>query len=83
MAESLAFSPSGRDLVYAAAKDGSKHVVVVSGVEGRVFDAVGLRGPDCRLPQGCGVLFDSDRSFRYLAFLGDRVYLVRNWAVDR
>ena len=32
-AETLAFSPTGRDLVYAAAKDASKRVVTVSGVE--------------------------------------------------
>jgi Tol biopolymer transport system component len=83
MAETLAFSPMGRDLVYAAAKDVNKRVVTVSGVEGRTFDAVGLRGLDCRLPQRCGVIFDAEGAFRYLAWLGDRVYLVRNWAVER
>ena len=83
MAETLAFSPMGRDLVYAAAKDVNKRVVTVSGVEGRTFDAVGLRGLDCRLPQRCGVIFDAEGAFRYLAWLGDRVYLVRNWALDR
>jgi hypothetical protein len=83
MAESLLFSPSGRDLVYAAARDVRKHVVVVSGVEGREFDAVGPRGLEGSLPQAAWVLFESDRSLRYLAYLGNKVYLVRNWAVDR
>jgi Tol biopolymer transport system component len=81
-AESLAFGPSGRDLVYTAANSAGKHFVVVSGVDGREFDAVELRGLGCRPPQGCGVLFDSDRSFRYLAWQRERVYLVRNSAGD-
>jgi Tol biopolymer transport system component len=81
-AESLAFSPSGRDLVYTATSGAGKHFVVVSGVEGREFDAVEPRGLGCRPPQGCGVLFDNDRSFRYLAWQRDRVYLVRNSAGD-
>ena len=82
-AESLGFGPTGRDFVYAASKGANKNLFVVSGLEGREFDAVGLRGPDCRLSQRCGVLFDSDGSFRYLARLSDRIYLVRNWAVNR
>ena len=82
VAESLAFSPSGRDLVFTAANSAGKHFIVVSGVEGREFDAVEPRGLGCRPPQGCGVLFDSDRSFRYLAWQRDRVYLVRNSAGD-
>jgi Tol biopolymer transport system component len=83
MAESLLFSPTGRDLDYAAARDVRKQVVVVSGVEGREFDAVGPRGLKGSLPQAAWVIFESDRSLRYLAFLGNKVYLVRNWAVDR
>jgi Tol biopolymer transport system component len=83
VAESLEFGPAGRDLVYTAANQAGKYFVVVSGVVGREFDAVGLRGVECRLVQGCGVLFDSDQSFRYLAWLRDRVYLVRNFARDR
>ena len=83
MAESLVFSPTGRDLVYAVARDARKQVVVVSGVEGREFEAIGPRGLEGSLPQAAWLLFDSDRSFRYLASLGNKVYLVRNWAVDR
>ena len=82
-AESLMFSPTGRDLVYAAARDARKHRVVVSGVEGREFDAVGPRGFEGGLLQAAWFRFDGDRSFRYLAILGDKVYLVRNWAVAR
>jgi hypothetical protein len=78
--ESLVFSPTGRDLVYVAAKDATRRVVVVSGVEGRELDTVGPRGFERSLLQETWLLFDSDRSFRYLAILGDRVYLVRNWA---
>jgi len=52
-------------------------------VEGREFDAVGPLGLEGSLLQAAWVRFDSDRSFRYLAILGDKVYLVRNWAMDR
>jgi Tol biopolymer transport system component len=78
MSESLEFSPSGRDLVYVAANHAGSGFVVVSGVEGKEFDAVGLRGFEGSLLQGGRVLFEDDRSFRYLACERERVYLVRN-----
>jgi len=52
--------------------------MVVSGVEGRRFDAVGLRGFEGHLVQGGKVLFGNDDSFRYLAADKNKIYLVRN-----
>ena len=83
MSESLEFSPSGRDLLYAAVNDAGKAFVVVSGVQGKEFDAVGLRGFEGNLLQGVRVVFQDDRTFSYLACLGDHVYLVRNSARGR
>ena len=82
VAQSLAFSPSGRDLVYAATNAAGRQVVAVSGLEGTAFDAVWLRGLDCPLPLPlrCSVRFDGDRSFSYLVRLRERVYLVQNSA---
>jgi len=78
MSESLLFSPTGRDLVYAAVNDASRSFVVVSGIEGKEFDSVGPCGKEGRLSQEGKILFDKDGSFRYLALLREKAYLVRN-----
>ncbi len=72
--DSIIFSPDSKRVAYVAT-NGNKQFVVVDGMEGKQYDVIVT-------PSGGKISFDSPDSFHYLAFEGDRVYLVEESQMD-